>query len=141
MVDAGAAAAQGPRRRDREGDRSADAGAGSCADREEIIEALAARAERYAAPLFPVDDDADGGARSETVGAVEEAYSRVEYREALRPLIEGLPERERRILLLRFFGDQSQSQIAEQIGVSQMHVSRLLAKTLLRLRDGLSAGG
>ncbi|WP_296144363.1 MULTISPECIES: sigma-70 family RNA polymerase sigma factor [unclassified Pseudonocardia] len=111
------------------------------ADREEIIEALAARAERYAAPLFPVDDDADGGARSETVGAVEEAYSRVEYREALRPLIEGLPERERRILLLRFFGDQSQSQIAEQIGVSQMHVSRLLAKTLLRLRDGLSAGG
>lgn len=109
------------------------------ADREEVIEALAARAERYAAPLFPVDDDADG-ARHDTIGVVDEAYSRVEYREALRPLIEGLPERERRILLLRFFGDRSQSQIAEQIGVSQMHVSRLLTRTLQQLRTGLSAG-
>ncbi|GEL23404.1 hypothetical protein PSU4_23580 [Pseudonocardia sulfidoxydans NBRC 16205] len=107
--------------------------------REEIIEALAARSERYAAPLFPVDENPGGAATTETIGAVEEAYSRVEYREALRPLIEDLPERERRILLLRFFGDQSQSQIAEQIGVSQMHVSRLLARTLQRLREGLTA--
>jgi RNA polymerase sigma-B factor len=108
-------------------------------DREEVIEALAARSERYAAPLFPVDDDSDGGTTTETIGAVEEAYSRVEYREALRPLIAGLPERERRILLLRFFGDRSQSQIAEAIGVSQMHVSRLLSRTLQQLREGLTA--
>jgi RNA polymerase sigma-B factor len=49
-----------------------------------------------------------------------------------------LPERERTILVLRFFGDMTQTQIAEQIGVSQMHVSRLLSQTLARLRDQLS---
>jgi RNA polymerase sigma-B factor len=50
-----------------------------------------------------------------------------------------LPERERRILYLRFFRNMSQSAIAEEIGISQMHVSRLLARTLSQLRD--SAGG
>ncbi|MGD9990700.1 sigma-70 family RNA polymerase sigma factor [Pseudonocardia sp.] len=107
-------------------------------DREEIIEALAASADRHAAPLYPVDDEGSG---EERIGSVEKAYERVEYELALRPLIAELPERERRILQLRFFEDQSQSRIAEQVGVSQMHVSRLLTRTLRTLRDGLTADG
>ncbi|GAY08032.1 sigma-70 family RNA polymerase sigma factor [Pseudonocardia sp. N23] len=105
-------------------------------DREEIIDALAATADRHSAPLYPVDDDGSG---EERIGSVERAYERVEYELALRPLIDELPERERRILRLRFFEDQSQSRIAEQVGVSQMHVSRLLARTLATLREGLTA--
>jgi RNA polymerase sigma-B factor len=62
----------------------------------------------------------------------------VENHEALMPLIRELPERERRILGLRFVHNMTQTQIAERIGVSQMHVSRLLARTLERLRDGLT---
>ncbi|GEL23422.1 RNA polymerase sigma factor [Pseudonocardia sulfidoxydans NBRC 16205] len=107
-------------------------------DREEIIEALAASADRHAAPLYPVDDEGSG---EERIGTVEKAYEQVEYELALRPLIDELPERERRILRLRFFEDQSQSRIAEQVGVSQMHVSRLLTRTLRQLRDGLTADG
>ena len=105
-------------------------------DREEVIEALAAAADRHAAPLYPVDDEDSG---EERVGTVEKAYEQVEYELALRPLIDELPERERRILRLRFFEDQSQSRIAAQVGVSQMHVSRLLTRTLRRLREGLTA--
>jgi len=62
---------------------------------------------------------------------------KVEDRESLKPLLEGLPSRERKILLLRFFGNMTQCQIAEELGISQMHVSRLLSGTLQRLRDQL----
>ncbi|GAA3431160.1 hypothetical protein GCM10018954_007610 [Kutzneria kofuensis] len=61
----------------------------------------------------------------------------VENREALQPLLQQLPERERTIILLRFFGNLTQTQIADRIGISQMHVSRLLARTLVELRKGL----
>jgi RNA polymerase sigma-B factor len=64
----------------------------------------------------------------------------VEYRHVLRPLLEALPERERNVVMLRFFGELTQTQIAEQVGVSQMHVSRLLAKTLENLRRQLEPG-
>lgn len=55
-------------------------------------------------------------------------------REALRPLILALPDREQTTLALRFFEEKTQSQIAEQLGMSQMHVSRLLARILAQLR-------
>lgn len=58
-------------------------------------------------------------------------------RESLRPLIIALPDRERTILALRFFEERTQTQIAEQMGLSQMHVSRLLARTLANLRREL----
>jgi RNA polymerase sigma-B factor len=61
----------------------------------------------------------------------------VDYRQALRPVLNELPERERTIVMLRFFGNMTQTQIAEQVGISQMHVSRLLAQTLDRLRNRL----
>jgi len=61
----------------------------------------------------------------------------VDNRESVKPLLASLPERERRILTMRFFGDMTQSQIATELGISQMHVSRLLSQTLLKLRTAL----
>ena len=76
---------------------------------------------------------------SETLGVEDEGLEGVEYRESLKPLLEALPPREKRILVLRFFGGMTQSQIAAELGISQMHVSRLLARTLAKLREGLLA--
>lgn len=73
----------------------------------------------------------------ETLGREDDQIAGVEYREALRPLLSKLPEREKRILVLRFFRGMTQSQIADDVGVSQMHVSRLLSRTLRRLREEL----
>ena len=71
------------------------------------------------------------------LGVDDEGLAHVEIRESIKPLIEALPAREKRILLLRFFRGMTQSQIAEEIGVSQMHVSRLLNRTLEQLRSSL----
>ncbi|MBM7790661.1 RNA polymerase sigma factor SigF [Tenggerimyces flavus] len=79
----------------------------------------------------------DAPAVVESLGVDDEALEGVEYRESLRPLLERLPEREKRILLLRFFRGLTQSEIAAEIGISQMHVSRLLARTLTQLREEL----
>jgi RNA polymerase sigma-B factor len=65
------------------------------------------------------------------------AMDHVEIRHALRPLLAGLPDRERQTLLLRFVENKTQSEIADVLGVSQVHVSRLLAKTLAQLRRQL----
>lgn len=73
------------------------------------------------------------------LGDLDPAMARVEDRAALRPLIARLPERDRDILAMRFFQNMTQSQIAERIGVSQMHVSRLLSRTLATLREELTA--
>ncbi|MQY29087.1 SigB/SigF/SigG family RNA polymerase sigma factor [Nocardia aurantia] len=71
----------------------------------------------------------------DTLGEEESQFDRVEEYVAIRPLLAGLPERERRILTMRFFESMTQTQIAAQMGISQMHVSRILAKTLARLRE------
>ena len=71
------------------------------------------------------------------MGAHDENLEHVEIRESLKPLLDGLDPREKRILLLRFFKNMTQSQIATEIGVSQMHVSRLLTRTLDQLRSSL----
>ena len=82
--------------------------------------------------------DEDAPAVAESLGMLDEALEGVEYRESLKPLLERLPPREKRILMLRFFGNMTQSQIATELGISQMHVSRLLARTLTQLREGLT---
>lgn len=106
-------------------------------DTDRVVEALEA-AEGFS--TAPLDGSASLGlALSETIGTVDAALERVEEREMLRPLIDALPERERTILLLRFFGEMSQSQIAERVGLSQMHVSRLLSRTLRDLHDQLAS--
>jgi RNA polymerase sigma-B factor len=74
---------------------------------------------------------------SETLGIEDEGLQGVEYRESLKPMLERLPPREKKILMLRFFKNMTQSEIAAEIGISQMHVSRLLARTLAQLREGL----
>ncbi|WP_024796711.1 SigB/SigF/SigG family RNA polymerase sigma factor [Tomitella biformata] len=80
----------------------------------------------------------DGGLRlSEVLGAEDPELQNVDGYVALQPLLAQLPDRERRILLLRFFGSMTQTQIAERVGMSQMHVSRILARTLEQLREAL----
>lgn len=79
----------------------------------------------------------DGLTLADTLGDYDAALDEVENHEALRPLLEALPPRERTVVLLRFFGNMTQTQIAERVGVSQMHVSRLLTKTLAQLREQL----
>ncbi len=74
---------------------------------------------------------------SDSLGAVDDALEGVVYRESLKPLLDKLPPREKNILMLRFFVNMTQSQIAADLGISQMHVSRLLARTLAQLREGL----
>jgi RNA polymerase sigma-B factor len=71
------------------------------------------------------------------IGSEDPAYGDVELHDALGWVVARLPERERRILQLRFYGNMTQAQIAERLGISQMHVSRLLGRTLARLRKEL----
>jgi RNA polymerase sigma-B factor len=75
------------------------------------------------------------------LGDMDQALEGVEDREALKPLLDALPPREKRIVALRFFLAMSQSQIASELGISQMHVSRLLARALAQLRRELILDG
>jgi RNA polymerase sigma-B factor len=107
---------------------------------EEILEGLeSAHAYSTVSLDAPDSDDDDGPAVADSLGMVDDALEGVEYRESLKPLLEALPAREKRILVLRFFSGMTQSQIAAELGISQMHVSRLLARTLAQLREGLLA--
>ncbi len=103
---------------------------------EDVLEGLES-ANAYAAVSLEATDDTDGQSVLDTLGETDDALEGVEYRESLKPLLDSLPERERRILVLRFFGNMTQSQIAAELGISQMHVSRLLARTLSQLRERL----
>ncbi|MFF7238886.1 RNA polymerase sigma factor SigF [Streptomyces collinus] len=75
------------------------------------------------------------------IGTEDQALELVEDFHALAPLIAGLDERDRRIIHMRFVEELTQAQIGEHLGVSQMHVSRLLSRTLARLREGMLATG
>ncbi len=77
----------------------------------------------------------DGLADSEGLAFDDPALEVVELQHALDPMLRGLPKRERRIVVLRFYRNMTQSQIADSVGISQMHVSRLLSRSLARLRD------
>jgi RNA polymerase sigma-B factor len=76
----------------------------------------------------------------ETIGSEEHQYQVSEDRAVLAPGFEALDERERRILHLRFFEGLTQSQIAQQVGISQMHVSRLIRRSLEKIREEISGG-
>ncbi|GAB3656802.1 SigB/SigF/SigG family RNA polymerase sigma factor [Glycomyces tarimensis] len=76
---------------------------------------------------------------AETLGEEDVALQLVDNHESLVPLLQELPDRERTILGLRYFGDMTQTQIAQEVGISQMHVSRLLNRTLADLREGLTS--
>lgn len=85
----------------------------------------------------PDAGESDGPTMIDALGSDDDALEGVEYRESLKPLLAELAPREKRILLLRFFRNMTQSQIAADVGISQMHVSRILTRTLAQLRQGL----
>jgi RNA polymerase sigma-B factor len=100
---------------------------------EDVLEALRCSAAYRTMSLdMPVSEDTTLGG---LLGGEDKAYDDVDLRESLTAMFARLPERERRILRLRFFGNMTQSQIADCMGVSQMHISRLLGRTLARLRE------
>ncbi|WP_221358193.1 RNA polymerase sigma factor SigF [Streptomyces beigongshangae] len=77
----------------------------------------------------------DGYSLGDVLGSADPALDVVIDREAVKPRLEALPERERAILYMRFFDDMTQSRIAEELGISQMHVSRLISRCCSRLRE------
>jgi len=106
---------------------------------EEVLEGLeGARAYNTASLSAPLTDD---GATSlaDTLGDEDHGFELAELRISLGPAIAALDEREQRILAMRFHGNLTQTEIAEQIGISQMHVSRLLTKALAKLRRTLDS--
>ena len=106
---------------------------------EDILEGLESSNAYSAISLDAPDLDDETSAMTDTLGVTDAALEGVEYRESLKPMLEKLPPREKRILLLRFFANMTQSQIATELGISQMHVSRLITRTLAQLREGLLA--
>jgi len=106
-------------------------------DRQEVVEGLVAGSSYNTLSIDGVGGSGDAPAILETLGDIDLSLVQIENREALRPLLAALPDRERRVLLLRFFESLTQTQIAERVGISQMHVSRLLSRSLARLRDEL----
>jgi RNA polymerase sigma-B factor len=108
---------------------------------EEIVEGLESSNAYATLSLDSGDDPDEGGSMLDVLGVDDANLAQVEVRESLKPLLEQLEPREKRILLLRFFKNMTQSQIAAEIGVSQMHVSRLLTRTIEDLRTSLLEEG
>jgi RNA polymerase sigma-B factor len=104
---------------------------------EEILEGLESANAYSPLSLDAPDPAGEVGAVIEQLGDYDEALSAVVDRETVKPLLDALDARSKRILLLRFFRNMTQSQIAEELGISQMHVSRLLSRTLSDLRAKL----
>jgi RNA polymerase sigma-B factor len=108
-------------------------------DREEVVQAqIASSAYSTCSSDAPVaGDDGDRRSVSDSFGTLDANLEKVVDIETLRPLLEALPDRELTVLRLRFFENMTQSQIAERLGISQMHVSRLLARCLNKLREAV----
>jgi RNA polymerase sigma-B factor len=113
---------------------------------EEVLEAMeAGQAYRFASIDAPTGGGGSGGGGDESgtlssqLGGDDASMEDVEHRATLSPLIAQLPERQQMILHLRFFEGLTQSEIASRLGISQMHVSRLLARSLAQLRQAAEA--
>ncbi|MGH9002556.1 MAG: RNA polymerase sigma factor SigF [Acidimicrobiia bacterium] len=109
---------------------------------DEVLEAMeAGRAYRFSSIDAPSNDDEDRtpGPVAAQLGSDEVGLEEVEQRMLLSPLIATLPKREQMIIHLRFFRGMTQSEIADRLGISQMHVSRLLARSLSQLRHRAGA--
>ncbi len=105
---------------------------------EDVLEGLES-ANAYSTLSLDAPDigETDGQSMADSLGADDEALEGVDYRESLKPLLAQLDPRAKHILMLRFFRGMTQSQIAAEVGISQMHVSRILSRTLIQLRSGL----
>jgi RNA polymerase sigma-B factor len=104
------------------------------AEEEEVIEALESDQAYTARSLSAPVDDESGGSLLELVGEPDGGYAQIEEGALVEAGLDVLDPRERRIVELRFFGGLTQSQIAAEIGISQMHVSRLLRAALQTMR-------
>ena len=104
------------------------------ADTDLVLEALDTASVYATVPLPSTPEEGEMA----PLGFIDTGLELVEQRATLRPLLARLPARERTILALRFVRGMSQSQIAAEVGVSQMHVSRLITRSLAVLREGLS---
>jgi RNA polymerase sigma-B factor len=109
-------------------------------DREEVVQAQIASSAystvSFDAPAHGAGDD-EGRSVSDSFGFVDSNLDKVV--ETVRPLLAALPIREQTVLQLRFFENMTQSQIGERLGISQMHVSRLLARSLAVLREQIQS--
>ncbi|MGW6303309.1 RNA polymerase sigma factor SigF [Streptomyces niveus] len=110
-------------------------------DENEIIEGVVASNGYTAGSIdMPSDDTAESSSPlSDRLGAPDAQLEAAENVQALKPLIDELDDREKWILQMRFGAEMTQSEIGQELGVSQMHVSRLLSRITGRLRDGLLA--
>jgi RNA polymerase sigma-B factor len=109
---------------------------------EEVLTAMEASLAYEAVSLESerAGSDPGGDTYAESIGSDDERYELVEYGATIAPALDALSARDRLILHLRFAEDLTQSQIAERIGVSQMQVSRLIRRSLARLREVAQAG-
>jgi RNA polymerase sigma-B factor len=107
------------------------------ATEEEVLEAMDS-AHAYNLISLDAEVTEEGLSLHEQLGEEDESIDLLEHRASLAPLLEQLPQREQMMLYLRFFRGMTQSEIATRLGISQMHVSRLLSRTLARLRDQLA---
>jgi RNA polymerase sigma-B factor len=110
---------------------------------EEVLEALESSRAHTSLSLSQGTGQEDGEELDplELLGSIEHQYEISEDRAVLAPGFRVLDERERTILHLRFFEGLTQSQIAQQVGISQMHVSRLIRRSLEKIRDEIAADG
>ncbi|WP_181766200.1 RNA polymerase sigma factor SigF [Streptomyces albidus (ex Kaewkla and Franco 2022)] len=109
---------------------------------EEIIEGQVAANGYNSSSLDATVNDEEGEASlADVLGECDEAMDLVEDFHTLKPLLAELSERDRKIIELRFGEELTQAQIGEQLGLSQMHVSRLLSRSLSGLRKGMLANG
>ncbi|GIF00425.1 RNA polymerase sigma factor SigF [Paractinoplanes rishiriensis] len=106
---------------------------------EDVLEGLeGARAYTATSLSVPAGDDSIA-TLGDTLGGEDAGFEIAELRVALGPALASLDEREQKIISLRFYGNLTQSEIAQQIGISQMHVSRLLTRALAKLRKQIDA--
>jgi RNA polymerase sigma-B factor len=102
---------------------------------EEVLEALEAGLAYDSVSLdTPRGDSDEGDTYADTHGELDERFDLVEHEATIAPALRALPARDRLVLHLRFVEDLTQSEIAARVGVSQMHVSRLIRRALERLR-------
>jgi len=118
----------------------AELAAAAGVEEEEAIDALDSMNAYSTRPLDAPFDDSSDDSLSEKLGADEVGYVEVEDGTLLAAGLDALDERERRIVELRFFDELTQSQIASEIGISQMHVSRLLRRALTTMRGRIEEG-
>lgn len=104
--------------------------------REQVLGAMEAASAYDAVSLesYRFGDEGDGETYAESIGTEDERFELVEYGATIAPTLQSLAPRDRVVLHLRFVEDLTQAEIAERVGVSQMHVSRLIRRALERLR-------